>query len=99
MKQLTKEEAIAMCENGVWKSWTPKQRAIFQCVQGRLCMPFAEFHKAVQETLGRPVFTHEFGSLGQAGILRELAGTAAAPSMAEIIALLPADKTIVMVKP
>lgn len=30
---------------------------------GRLFCPFARFHKAVEEILGRPVFTHEFGNV------------------------------------
>lgn len=98
MKQLTMDEAIALFESGEWKNWTSQQRAVFQIVQHKLCMPFGEFHKAVEQTLGRPVYTHEFG-LNREALQRELAGTAGAPSMEEIIALLPADKTILLVKP
>lgn len=95
MKQVTQDEAIAMHDGGAWKDWTDIQRASFQMVQDRLCMPFAEFHKSVEKSLGRPVFTHEFG-LNRDGLTRELAGLQSAPSMDEIMALIPAEKLIVI---
>jgi hypothetical protein len=95
VKQLTSEEAIAFGEGGEWKAWTPLQRAAFQMTQEMLCMPFDEFHKAITEALGRPVYTHEFG-LNREGLIRELAGQANAPSLDEILALIPAHKLIVI---
>jgi hypothetical protein len=95
MKQLTTREAIALAESGKWKEWTPLQRAAFQMGQDLLCMPFAEFHKAMTEALGRPVYTHEFG-LNREGLTRELAGLIGAPSLEEIMALIPAEKLIVI---
>ena len=35
----------------------------FQLYEERLCMPFPLFHKAVEEALGRPVYTHEFAGV------------------------------------
>jgi hypothetical protein len=95
MKQLIRDEAIALFESGAWKQWSAPQRAAFQMVQDFLCMPFGEFHKAVEEALGRPVYTHEFG-LNRDGLMKEMAGIASAPSVAEILALLPSEKTIVL---
>lgn len=93
MKQLTTEEAIALGESEVWKTWTLQQRAVFQMVQECLCMPFGDFHEAVEKTLGRPVYTHEFG-LNREGLQKELAGIQGAPTMDEIMALIPAEKLV-----
>ena len=95
MEQLTKEQAIAFFESGAWRQMDAKQRALFQMGQDRLCMPFNEFHKAVTEALGRPVWTHEF--VNRAGLLAELEGKAEKPTFEQVLALLPADKTVVLV--
>ena len=60
MKQLTKEQAIAFGENKCYEGMTYRQIAEFQMEQDKLCMPFNVFHEAIEKTLGRPVFTHEF---------------------------------------
>ena len=60
MKQLTKEQAIAFAENKCYENMTYRQIAEFQMEQDKLCMPFGVFHEAMEKTLGRPVFTHEF---------------------------------------
>ena len=95
MEQLTTEQAIAFHDSNAWKTWDAKTRALFQMEQDCLCMPFDEFHKAVEEALGRPVWTHEFG-LNREGLLAELQGKATAPSFADILALLPAERTVVV---
>lgn len=97
MEQLTREQAIAFHDSGAWQKWDAKTRALFQMEQDKLCMPFGEFQKAVEEALGRPVFTHEFG-LNRAGLLSELQGKATAPSFADVLALLPTDRTVVVVR-
>ena len=56
----TKEEAIAMYNSGWWKDKTPRQICDVQMYEEKLCMPFDEFHKAVELALGRSVWTHEF---------------------------------------
>ena len=57
---MTKEEAIAMYDSGWWKDKTAKEIVAFQLYEDRLCLPFAEFQKAVESALGRSVWTHEF---------------------------------------
>jgi hypothetical protein len=97
-EKMTREQAIAFYEARAWEPMTHRERAAFQLHHGRSCMPFSVFHEAVEKTLGRPVFTHEFG-LNWDGLIAELNG-APAPTFAEILARLPADKTIVVeVKP
>ena len=99
MKQLTEMEAIILCDSGKWKEWTYRERAWFQMHQERLCMPFTVFHEAVEKTLGRPVWTHEFGSEGHKRLLQELEGKMEAPTFEEILNMLPAGKTIVFKTP
>lgn len=94
-KQLTREQAIAFHDSGAWREMDDRQRAVFQMEQDKLCMPFSVFHESIEKALGRPVFTHEFG-LNREGLRAELVGTAEAPSFAEIIEMLPADRTIVV---
>lgn len=92
--QLTEEQAIAFAENKRWESLDLKTRALFQIHQDRMCMPFDVFHEAVEKTLGRPVFTHEFAFNPR--LEAELMGLAEARTLDQIIALLPQDKTIVV---
>lgn len=94
-EQLTHEQAIAFYEAGTWKNMPPNQLAAFQLRQDKLCMPFSEFHEAVEAVLGRPVFTYEFG-LNRDGLIAEMEGKATAPSFEEILSLLHADKTVVV---
>ena len=95
MDQLTREQAIAFYDSGAWKKMSAKERSVFQMQQDCLCMPFDEFHLAVEEALGRPVFTHEFG-LNRDGMRAELEGQAMALTFSEILALIPTEKTIVV---
>ena len=83
LQQLTREEAIAFEE---WKKWTLPERAAFQLRQDRLCMPFSEFHAAVENALGRPVFTHEF--VDSKRLIDELDGKRKAPTLKQIMSLL-----------
>lgn len=92
---LTKEQAIALHESGFWQTMSYRDRAMFQMFEAKLCMPFDVFHEAVEKTLARPVYTHEFG-LNWGGLQKELLGEQAAPSFDEIVALIPADKLIIL---
>ena len=94
MKQLTEKQAIAFYDSGVWKDWTSRQIAEFQLEQDRLCIPLDVFHKAMEETLGRPVWTHEFAF--RDNLRKELYGEKSAPSLEEIINLIPANKRILI---
>ena len=92
MEQLTEKQAIAFYDSEVWKDWTSRQIAEFQMEQDRLCIPFDVFHKAMEETLGRPVWIHEFAF--RDNLRKELYGEKSAPSLEEIINLIPANKRI-----
>lgn len=93
--QLTEEQALDLFKSDFWKTLTLKQRARLQAIQGRLFMPFAVFHEAVEKTLGRPVYTHEFG-LNWNGIKAELFDGDAAPTMEEIENLIPFEKRLIV---
>ena len=93
-QQLTREQAVELGKSGFWAELTAREIAEFQLFTEQLCMPFDVFHKAIEEALGRPVWTHEFAS---AGTLRaELRGDKGQPSLNEIIDLIPEDKRIIV---
>lgn len=94
MEQLTREQAIAFAENKGYEGWTARQIAEFQLQQQKLCMPMDVFHKAINEALGRPVWTHEFRWPDE--LLKELLGDRPAPTMQEIIEMIPAEKRIII---
>lgn len=95
MQQLTKEQAIAFCENKCYKGWNTRHIAEFQIAQDKLCIPFDVFHRAIEEELGRPVFLHEFG-LNMDGLRKELMGEKEPPTLEEIINIIPEDKRILI---
>ena len=92
---MNKEQAIALHDSKFWEAMDHRQRAEFQIFEELLCMPFDVFHKAIETALKRPVWTHEFG-LNRDGLKAELLGERPAPSMAEIIDLIPAEKRLVI---
>lgn len=95
MTQLTKKQAIAFSKSEAWKNWSARQIAEFQMEQDRLCVPFDVFHKTIEEALGRPVYTHEFG-LNREGLRKELYGEKEPPTLEEIINLIPEDKRVLI---
>lgn len=95
-RELTQEEAIALSKTEFWKNMSHRDLAMFQMFEPRLCMPFDVFHEAIEKTLGRPVFTHEFG-LNADGIRKELLGEAPAPTFEEILNLIPKEKRVIAV--
>lgn len=92
---VTKDQAIELSKSEFWKELTHRQIAEFQLTEDLLCMPFSVFHEAVEKTLGRPVYTHEFG-LNRDGLISEMLGDRKAPTLQEIIDLIPAEKRIVI---
>lgn len=60
MRQLTKKEAIMICENKLYEGMSDLALVDFQIHQDRLCMPFDLFHEKVEKVLGHPVWTHQF---------------------------------------
>lgn len=89
-----KERAIRLAKTNWWEGKSAKEIAVFQLFTEELCMPFDLFHKAIEEALGRPVYTHEFGSSGH--LEAELLGEKPAPTTEDIIGMLPADKVVVV---
>jgi len=92
---MTKENAIALAESKFWEGMTHRQIAEFQMCEEKLCMPFSVFHEAIEKTLGRPVCTHEFG-LNFMGLKDELFNGKQAPTLEEIINLIPKDKRFIV---
>lgn len=79
---MTKEEAIAKAETHWWLTSTPEEIVGFQLFEEKLCMPFPEFHAAIENVLGRPVWTHEFADCK--ALQDELRG-GATPTMTDIL--------------
>lgn len=84
---MTREEAVAIYESGQWKEWSAREKVLCQLYEERLIMPFAEFQAAVNEALGRPVFTHEFANPEK--LQAEFEGLIAPATLAESLASLP----------
>lgn len=95
MQEIPEELAIQLANAEIHKLMTSEQIVRFQLFTDRLCMPFDVFHKAVEETLGRPVWTHEFG-LNYDGLVKEFLGEAEAPTMEEILNLIPEEKRLIV---
>lgn len=91
---MTKEQAIELAESRFWEAMSFRERAEFQLHEPLLCMPFGVFHEAVEKALGRPVWTHEFGSMGN--LKAELMGDRPAPTMREIVDMIPAEKRVIV---
>ena len=94
-KQLTKQEAIDLYHSNFWEKMNYKDRALFQLINDRLCMPFDVFHEAIRKALNRPVWTHEM-ALNRQELINELLGKKSAPSFEEIINLIPKEKRIII---
>ena len=94
MKQLTQAQAKALYDSGEWKKWTDEQIVRFQLYQDRLCVEWSRFHAAMEKVLGRPVWTHEFAF--HDNLVAEYEGKRPRPTFEEIVALMPADKLIVV---
>ena len=93
-----RKKAIALGESKWWEGMTARDICSVQLFTEELCCPFQVFHKAIEEALGRPVWTHEFG-LNYDGIVAEFLGEKQPPTMQEIIDLIPAEKRIVIEVP
>jgi len=90
---MTKEKAKQLYESKFWEGMTYEERAKFQLFEDMLCMPFGVFHEAVEKVLGRSVWTHEFAFPDS--LRKEFLKEKPAPTMAEIIGLIPADKQVI----
>lgn len=92
---ISREAAIKLCESNWWEGKSHREIAEFQLFTKELSVPFNVFHEAIEKSLGRPVFTHEFG-LAFDYIVDEFLGNAPAPSFEQILSLIPEEKRILV---
>ena len=90
-----KDKAIALSESKWWEGKSHREIAEFQLFTAELACPFEVFHEAVEKSLGRPVFTHEFG-MNYSGICDEFLGRREAPTLEQIINLIPEEKRVIV---
>jgi len=95
MESIGKEKAIELFNSNWWELCSYRDIANFQLFVEELCLPFDKFQEAVEKSLGRSVFTHEFG-LNYDGIVKEFLGEKSSPTIQEIINLIPAEKRIII---
>lgn len=95
-QSIGKKAAIALHNSKWWEGKTEREIAKFQLFTDELCVPFGIFHRALECSLGRPVFTHEI-AMNRDGIAMELIGEKDAPSIEEIVNIIPEDKRIIIV--
>ena len=66
------EEVISKYpDNKWWRSDDTVEIAKYQIFERILMVKFSVFHEGIEKLLGRPVFTHEFGSIGIDGLREE----------------------------
>lgn len=88
-----------MYESGWWKGKTAREIVAVQLYEDRLILPFSEFHKAIEEALGRPVYTHEFG-LNRYGLTAEFEGKRGPAELPEILEQLSElGKPVIVIQP
>lgn len=92
---MTENQAIALGKSKFWEGMTHRQIAEFQMCEERLCMPFSIFQEAVEKTLNRRVYTHEF-NLNYQGLKDELFSGKQPPTLEEIVNLIPEEKRIIV---
>lgn len=97
MRELTRDQALQLFESGWWKGLEPRRVVEFQLFTSRLCMPFGDFHEAVEKALGRSVWTHEFAFSD--ALKKEFLGEREPPTLTEIMQLIPEDKRVLVVSP
>lgn len=90
-KSIGRDRAIALFEGNWWVGRPAREIAKFQLFTSELCLPFEVFRRALEATLGRPVWLHEFG-LDPDGLAHEFLGERDPPSMQDILDLLPRDE-------
>lgn len=94
---MTKDQAKALYDSGFWKELSARERVEFQLFEERLCMPFDIIQEAVEATLGRSVWTHEFAHPDN--LRKEFLGDRPAPTFQDIVNLIPESKRILVASP
>ncbi len=93
-QSIGKDKAIELYNSKWWEGLPDRDVATFQLFTAELCMPFGDFQMAMERTLKRPVWTHEFASFDR--MVKELMGEAPAPTFQEILDMIPAEKRILV---
>ena len=93
---LTQQQAIALHESAFWVGMTEHDIAAFQLAAEKLCMPLDVFKDALEGALRRPVLIHELRDFDR--LKRELSGEAAPATLAEVLALLPSGKRVILLR-
>lgn len=91
---MTETQAKQLADTSWWLGMPDHDIVQFQLFEPRLCMPFAVFHDALERALGRPVWTHELAWADE--LRKEFLGGKPAPTMADILNLIPAEKRIII---
>lgn len=94
--KLTKEQAIALEKSRWWVGVSDHDIVMFQLFEPLLCTEWSVFHAAVSRVLGRGVFTHEFASSNIQHLQDEFLGDRPAPSMDEVLRMIPAEKLMLL---
>jgi hypothetical protein len=94
--QLTETQAVELCKRKWWLDLDKIAVVQFQLSQNKLCCDFAYFHSAVEEALGRSVWTHEFANPDL--LWEELHEKRNPPSLEEIVSLLPVKDLVLVWK-
>lgn len=94
---ITYDSAMELVASKWWEGKSDREIVEFQLFTDRfVCESFGQFHKAVENVLGRPVWTHEF-ALDYEGICQEFLGEKAPPTFEEILNLIPENKRVLVV--
>jgi len=94
-QSIGKDRAIELAKSCWWHGKPDKDVARFQLFTEELCMDFGDFQSALERAVGRPVFTHEL-VLNFDGLAEELLNGGPAPTLEQIINLIPEDKRIIL---
>lgn len=92
---MDREQAIKMAESEWWKDLDSRVIVAFQLFEDRLCMDFGDLHKALEECLCRPVFTHEFANIEM--LRAEFHKESPPKSLQEVLEMIPEEKRIILV--
>ena len=90
-QSIGRRRAIALYESGWWVGRSAREVAKFQLFTRELCLPFELFREALETALGRSVWVHELG-FDTDGIIHEFLGERDAPTLEEILGLIPTEK-------
>lgn len=74
-RSIGKELAINLFNSKWWERFTPRQIAVFQLFTDELCCDWNVFHESVETSLGRSVWSHQFGSSGIDDLREDLNAT------------------------